>query len=194
MGIDMNDAVIPEIQLLLFSVLAGIFCFLGYDLLLVFRAFLKRPLLIEKIEDVLYWCAASILVFSMIHQRNSGVIRGYSIAGMLAGMIVYRAAVKDRLVLGAQRIAKKLGKWGKKKLEPLRKKKKELQIKRKQVKIEKKNKRLAAREAKRVKQEERALQAARLKEAQEGRKKKKSRKAEKKQKKKQKRKKKQERE
>lgn len=132
----MNDAVIPEMELLAFSVAAGGLCFLGYDLLLVLRTFLKRPMLLEKAEDIIYWTIASVLVFSMIHQKNSGVIRGYSIAGMLAGMLTYRGIMKERLVLGAGCLAKKIGKWGRKRLEPLKKRKKELQNKRKQIKIE----------------------------------------------------------
>ena len=159
----MNDAVIPEIQLLLFSVLAGILCFLGYDLLLVLRAFLKRAVLFEKIEDVLYWGVASVLVFSMIHQKNSGVIRGYSIIGMLSGMILYRMVMKDRLVQKAQCLAKKIGKWGRKKLEPLRKKKKELQNKRKQIKIERKAKQQAAKEQKRALKEQKKRKKKKVK-------------------------------
>lgn len=156
MGISMNDAVIPELQLLLFSVIAGSLCFFGYDLLLVSRVFLKRPLLIEKAEDVLYWCAASILVFSMIHQKNSGVIRGYSIAGMLTGMILYRIAAKERLVSGAEHLAKKIGAWVKRRLEPLRKKRLQLQNKRKQAKIDRKKRQQALREAKQAKRAEKA--------------------------------------
>lgn len=159
----MNDAVIPEIQLLVFSILAGILCFFGYDLLLVSRVFFRRPLLIEKIGDILYWCAASVLVFSMIHQKNSGVIRGYSVAGMLAGMILYRAIAKERLVSGARRLVEKIEKWGKEKLEPFRKKKLELKNKRKQAKIEKKKKRQAVRAARQIKRAEGQENAPRTK-------------------------------
>ncbi len=136
----MNEAVIPELELLLFSVLSGAASFCGYDILLVVRAFLRRHTVLEKLFDLLYWGTASVLVFSMIHKKNSGVIRAYSILGMLAGMIVYRLIMKDRLVEGARKSAERLRKWWFRKWEPIKNKKKELKIKRKQVKIEKQEK------------------------------------------------------
>ncbi len=146
----MNEAVIPELELLLFSVLAGALSFAGYDILLVIRAFFRQSWVLEKLFDLLYWGCASVLVFSMIHEKNSGVIRGYSVLGMLAGMIAYRLAAKDRLVLGAQRRAEKLRKWCFKKWEPVRKKKKELQIRRRQSKIERREKRRSQAEQRRA--------------------------------------------
>lgn len=137
----MNDAVIPELQLLACSILAGLLCFFFYDLLLVVRIFLRKPLLLDKLEDVLYWCAASILVFVMIYRNNNGVIRSYSIAGMIAGMIFYRMLFQDRLVRIGQKQAERLASWGRKILEPWKNKKRELQRRRKQSKIERKTKR-----------------------------------------------------
>ena len=81
----MNDAVIPELELLAFSFLSGVICFFAYDLLLVLRIFFRPSWLFEKAEDILYWLAASIFVFSVIYVKNSGVIRAYSVFGMLAG-------------------------------------------------------------------------------------------------------------
>ncbi|MDE7297507.1 MAG: spore cortex biosynthesis protein YabQ, partial [Lachnospiraceae bacterium] len=116
----------------------------------------------EKLFDLLYWGSASVLVFSMIHEKNSGVIRGYSVLGMLAGMIFYRLAAKDRLVLGAQRRSEKLRKWCSAKWEPVRKKKKELQNRRKQSKIEHREKKRSLAEARRdAKQKRRAAKKAR---------------------------------
>ena len=44
----MNEAVIPELELLLFSVLAGALSFAGYDILLVVRAFFRQSLPLRK--------------------------------------------------------------------------------------------------------------------------------------------------
>lgn len=166
----MNEAVLPELELLLFSVLSGAASFCGYDILLVVRAFLKRHTVLEKLFDLLYWGVASVLVFSMIHKKNSGVIRAYSILGMLAGMIVYRLIMKDRLVEGARKSADRLRKWWFRKWEPIKNKKKELKIKRKQVKIEKKEKKRKQAEEKkagRQKRKVRKKKAKRRKQAQE---------------------------
>ncbi len=151
----MNDAVIPELELLAFSFLSGIICFFGYDLLLVLRIFFRRSLILEKLEDILYWLAASIFVFSVIYKKNSGVIRGYSIAGMLAGMILYRAVVKGRLTQAAQRRSDRIRKWFRNKTEPIRKKRMELQNKRKQVKIKKEEQKKNRKQKKREEREKR---------------------------------------
>lgn len=151
----MNDAVILELELLAFSFLSGIICFFGYDLLLVLRIFFRRSLILEKLEDILYWLAASIFVFSVIYKKNSGVIRGYSIAGMLAGMILYRAVVKGRLTQAAQRRSDRIRKWFRNKTEPIRKKRMELQNKRKQVKIKKEEQKKNRKQKKREEREKR---------------------------------------
>ncbi|MDE7211593.1 MAG: spore cortex biosynthesis protein YabQ [Lachnospiraceae bacterium] len=151
----MNEAVIPELELLAFSFLSGIICFFGYDLLLVLRIFFRRSLLLEKVEDILYWLAASIFVFSVIYEKNSGVIRAYSIFGMLAGMVLYRALMRTRLTQAAAKRSERIRKWFKNKMEPLRKKRLELQNKRKQSKIEKKEKKRSRKQKKKEKQEKR---------------------------------------
>lgn len=137
----MNEAIFPELMLLLYSVAAGVLSFFGYDLLLVLRVFLGKHTVLEKITDVLYWLAASVLVFSMIHVKNSGVIRGYSVVGMLCGMLVYRLIAGEKIVNATRRRVDKCRNWWKKHLEPLQKKKKELQNQRKQSKMKRKEQR-----------------------------------------------------
>ncbi len=151
----MNEAVIPELELLAFSFLSGIICFFGYDLLLVLRIFFRRSPLLEKVEDILYWLAASIFVFSVIYEKNSGVIRAYSILGMLAGMVLYRAVMRTRLTQAAAKRSERIRKWFKNKMEPLRKKRLELQNKRKQSKIEKKEKKRSRKQKKKEEKEKR---------------------------------------
>lgn len=151
----MNDALIPELELLAFSFLSGVICFLAYDLLLVLRIFFRPVWLLEKTEDILYWLAASFFVFSVIYIKNSGVIRAYSIAGMLVGMLLYRLIMRDRLTAFAERKSNSIKKWFRKKVEPIRKKKLELQTKREQSKIEKKEQRKAKKERRKKKRERR---------------------------------------
>lgn len=163
----MNDAVIPELELLAFSVLSGAFCFLGYDLLLVLRIFFKRAVILEKAEDILYWLAASVLVFSVIYEKNSGIIRGYSIAGMLGGMLLYRAAAKERLTQAALRRSDRIRKWFRRKTEPIQKKKMELQNKRKHDKVERKNRKQEKKKQKKI-GKQRKKKAAKKKEKKKG--------------------------
>ena len=150
----MNEAIFPELMLLLYSVAAGVLSFFGYDLLLVLRVFLGKHTVLEKITDVLYWLAASVLVFSMIHVKNSGVIRGYSVVGMLCGMLVYRLIAGEKIVNATRRRVDKCRNWWKKHLEPIQKKKKELQNQRKQSKLKRKEQRAEEKQKRRQKQKE----------------------------------------
>ncbi len=151
----MNDAVVSELELLIFSFLSGIICFFGYDLLLVQRIFFRRSLILEKIEDILYWLAASVFVFSVIYKKNSGVIRSYSVVGMLAGMLLYRAVVGGRMTKAAARKSGQVRKWFRDKMEPLKKKKIELKNKRKQSKIKRKEQKLYQKQKKSEEKEKR---------------------------------------
>lgn len=150
----MNDAVIPELELLAFSFLSGVICFFAYDLLLVLRIFFRPSWLIEKAEDILYWLAASVFVFSVIYVKNSGVIRAYSVLGMLAGMILYRLLMRDRITAFATKRSDVIRKWFKKKTEPIRKKKLELKNKRRQGKIERKEQKRLRKQKKKKRREE----------------------------------------
>ncbi|MBQ9118639.1 MAG: spore cortex biosynthesis protein YabQ [Lachnospiraceae bacterium] len=118
----MNEAVLPELLLLGVSLLAGVLCLLGYDLLCLLRILSGIPVWLEKLTDVVYWCAAAIRVFIMIHDYNSGVLRAYSLLAILGGMLGYRAVMRGRLCAMGGKI------------------KKELQKKRKQGKIKRRNK------------------------------------------------------
>ena len=106
----MNEAVLPELLLLALSLLSGVLCFLGYDLLCLLRIFFRTPVWLEKLEDVIYWCAAAVRVFLMIHDYNSGVIRGYSLLGIVCGMLAYRGIVRGRICAFGEKFKKELQK------------------------------------------------------------------------------------
>ena len=162
-GKPVNDALIPELELLAFSFLSGAICFFVYDLLLVLRIFFRPVGLFEKTEDILYWLAASFFVFSVIYIKNSGVIRAYSIAGMLVGMLLYRAIMRDRMTAFAVKKSNSIKKWFSRKAEPIRKKKLELQTKRRQSKIEKKEQKKVRKELRKKKKERRKCREKRKK-------------------------------
>jgi len=59
------------------------------------------------IEDFVYWLYSAVMTFSLLFRENNGILRGYIIACVFLGMIVY-----DRLV--SQRIfglLKKANRW-----------------------------------------------------------------------------------
>lgn len=132
----MNEAIVPELIYLASLFAVGAACFFVYDVLTAFRMLLGVRFWGEKISDVLYWLLASVLVFYVIYQKNDGVIRGYAIAGMLGGMLVYRRFMGESISRLAGRLRKKIEKRRRISLENKKKReKKELQKKQKQSTI-----------------------------------------------------------
>ncbi len=106
----MNEAIFPELLLLALSFAAGVLCVLGYDLLCILRILLHIPMWLEKVTDVVYWCAAGLAVFSIIHEYNSGVIRAYSLFAIAGGMLLYQKILHKPLCNVGENLKKQLQK------------------------------------------------------------------------------------
>lgn len=94
----MNQAITVELQFFLISVLSGGILLLIYDLLRIIRRLMKHDSFFIALEDMIFWVGASLFIFSMMYKENDGVIRGFSIMGMLIGMILYHYIIDDILV------------------------------------------------------------------------------------------------
>jgi spore cortex biosynthesis protein YabQ len=94
----MNPAITIELQFFLISILWGGILLLAYDVLRILRRLVKHGLVLIAIEDLIFWLIASLFIFSMIYQRNNGIIRGFSIIGMILGIILYHFSISDLLV------------------------------------------------------------------------------------------------
>ena len=94
----MNPAITVELQFFLISVLWGGILLLIYDILRILRRLVKHGAFLVAIQDLIFWVGASIFIFSMIYRENNGIIRGYSILGMMLGSILYHFAVSDFVV------------------------------------------------------------------------------------------------
>ncbi len=94
----MNPAITVELQFFLISVLWGGILLLIYDILRILRRLVKHGTFLVAVQDLIFWVGASIFIFSMIYRENNGIIRGYSILGMMLGSILYHFAVSDFVV------------------------------------------------------------------------------------------------
>ena len=82
----------------LFFVLAfakGAGIMLGYDILRAFRRGFPHGGRLVAAEDFFYWVFAWIFVFLMFRDRNYGQIRGYVLAALILGMLLYFAAQSE---------------------------------------------------------------------------------------------------
>ncbi len=94
----MNPAITIELQFFLISILWGGILLLVYDILRIIRRIIKHGAFLIAVQDMIFWTAASLFIFSMIYRENNGIIRGYSILGMMLGSIFYHFAFSDSIV------------------------------------------------------------------------------------------------
>jgi spore cortex biosynthesis protein YabQ len=94
----MNQEITIEVQFFLISILWGSLILLFYDVLRVIRRLIKHGAIILAFEDLIFWIAASLFIFTMIYEQNNGIIRGFSVLGMTIGLILYHFVFKDYLV------------------------------------------------------------------------------------------------
>jgi spore cortex biosynthesis protein YabQ len=94
----MNKVIILELGFFINSILWGGVIRIIYDCLCIFRNVIKHKAFFIALEDILYWVVCSILIFKMMYQQNNGIIRGFSIVGMLIGMLLYHVALSELVV------------------------------------------------------------------------------------------------
>ncbi len=104
----MNPAITIELQFFLISILWGGVLLLAYDMLRILRRLVKHGVFLIAVEDMIFWLAASLFIFTMIYRINNGIIRGFSIIGMLLGIILYHFSVSDVLVKSVTKLIQTL--------------------------------------------------------------------------------------
>ena len=85
----MNQNIIPELYFFAASLTVGFALAILYDLLRIFRRFIRHSLFFVSVEDFLFWFIAGIVGFYMIYVYNDGIIRLYAIVGMLLAAVLY---------------------------------------------------------------------------------------------------------
>lgn len=85
----MGGTVRGELWLLGGSVCTGIALMVLYDGLRIFRWLVRHGSFWTGMEDVVYWLFASFSTFRLLFGQNDGVLRGYAVAGVLGGMVLY---------------------------------------------------------------------------------------------------------
>jgi len=94
----MNHAITLELQFFLLSILWGGVLLLVYDIFRIIRRIISHDSFIIAVEDLLYWVAAGLSIFILMYKENNGIIRGFSIMGMLIGMVLYHNIISGFLV------------------------------------------------------------------------------------------------
>lgn len=81
------------------SVLVGACLFLLYDGFRIFRRIVPHGTVWTGVEDFVYWLLCTAAVFVMLYRENDGMVRGFAIGGVVAGMALY-FVLFSRFVIG----------------------------------------------------------------------------------------------
>lgn len=87
-----------------------------YDMIRSIRTVWKHGKILTALEDLMFWCAAGIFLFSRIYVFNGGILRWYFFAGLCGGMISYFWSLSPYVVKFEAFLLKRLKmliSWGK---------------------------------------------------------------------------------
>lgn len=84
-----------EWQFFFASVFCGVMLLGIYDLIRAMRNTWKHKSWIIAVQDILFWLAAGILLFSCAYRWNNGIIRWYFLVGICLGMLCYRVGISQ---------------------------------------------------------------------------------------------------
>lgn len=106
--IAVSEEIRGELIFLLISFALGEGLVMLYDMFRIFRKVVPHGVLWTAVEDVLYWMMAALLIFGMIFQKNDGLIRGFSLGGIVLGMLFFNHFVSGFSVRGISKILNKV--------------------------------------------------------------------------------------
>lgn len=102
----MVSSVYWEWELFLLSLKVGIQIAFIYEVILIFRKFVRHGRWTKMVEDLCYWIYATAILFKLQYNYSQGVLRGFSILGVFLGMMLYYIVVGkpiNRLVENGRR-------------------------------------------------------------------------------------------
>lgn len=90
----MSEGILLELQFFGRAFVWGILMMLLYEGLHLLRLLFRHGTLLLAVEDVAYWLTCAVLIFRLLYLENSGAIRGFAIAAVVLGMVLYLQFVK----------------------------------------------------------------------------------------------------
>lgn len=103
-----SEDIFRELDFFAVSFLLGILLVLVYDCLRIFRRLVRHGTVWIALEDLCYWIMTAFAVFAMLYQKNDGLIRGFSIGGIVIGMLLYNQFISRYTVRFIAGILKKV--------------------------------------------------------------------------------------
>jgi len=85
----MSEGILFELQFFFRAFVQGLLMMLAYSMITAFRKALKHSNFMVAAEDLLYWVIGAVSIFRMLYVENSGAVRGFAIAAVVLGMLLY---------------------------------------------------------------------------------------------------------
>ena len=99
----MVSSVYREWELLLQTIKLGIKLAFIYDGIRILRILISHKNIMISLEDLFFWIYATWIIFQLQLERSEGVLRGFSILGMILGMFLYNKILGERLLFLAEK-------------------------------------------------------------------------------------------
>ena len=90
----MAGGIVFELQFFGKALLCGAALAFSYEGLKLFRRLVSHGTVWMALEDLAYWLICGFLIFRMLYRENSGAVRGFAIAAVVLGMLLYLQAAK----------------------------------------------------------------------------------------------------
>jgi len=103
-----SEAIFKEADILLKAFATGIILVFVYDLLRIIRRLIPHGVWLISVEDILFWTGSAIAIFAMLYRENDGYLRGFSIGGVIVGMLLYSALLSRYVVKGSVFVLEKI--------------------------------------------------------------------------------------
>lgn len=94
----MSQDVLFQARLFAMAMIWGMGLMLAYDGLRLLRMFATHRRSVQAMEEIVFWLAASGIIYTLIYRYNSGAVRNYVVFGMASGMIFYRFLISPLII------------------------------------------------------------------------------------------------
>lgn len=105
---NVSEAILKEADILLKAFATGVILIFVYDLLRIIRRLIPHGTVWIAVEDFLFWAGSALTIFAMLYRENDGYLRGFSIGGVVLGMLLYSLLLSRFVVKGSVFILEKV--------------------------------------------------------------------------------------
>lgn len=89
----MTEVILGQLRFILWMMCGGMAILAGYDVLRLFRWLVPHGVVWIAVEDLLFWCVASIPAFVLFLKMHDGQIRWYGVVALFGGIALYEFGI-----------------------------------------------------------------------------------------------------